>query len=100
MGSLGVVDGRRRRDGHWRLVHALHRDAGLPPAGPGGLRLADRAAVAPGRYYLFDLRTLCSESAENGLGAGSDVRCYSGRRHRGSPLHRHGCHALGCRMPV
>ncbi len=100
--SIGLVNRWCRCDGHRHLVDALHRHAGLPLACPGGLRLADCSAVAPGRYPFFGFRTLCGESAENGLSSRFDRQRHHGRRHRRLALHRHGAMRLAavCRFDL
>src|SRR5207244_664657 len=46
------------------------------------------------------LRAVCSEPAPAGHGSGFDWQRHYGRRHCRHALHRHGCHAFDCGIPV
>jgi len=61
LGSVSLVDRRRHCDGYRHLGNAFQGDACLPLASAGELLLADRSAVAAGRYFSLSVRAVCSE---------------------------------------
>ena len=88
-----VAHGWRDRHGAGHLVDALHRDAGVQPAGSHPVQLAHRAAVAPGCDARLRGGVAGGEPADDGPRERRRGKPRDGRRHRRHALHRDGRHA-------
>ncbi len=97
---LRLVSWRSRCYGVRNLVDALHRDAGLQLTCPGVLRLADGSPVAPDRHPCLRRRTLRGEPKENGARPSANGQYLYGAWHCGDALHRNGCDASLCGVPL
>src|SRR6202158_6029537 len=99
-GRAGLVVGRGLRDGNRHLVHALHRNAGVRPAGSRRLPLADRSAVTVCGHSRFGHCAVRGEPTENECVPSVRRKCPDGWGYCEHALHRHGCHALAGHNPL
>ena len=95
-----LVNRRGFGDGIWYLVHALRWDVGLPPAGPGAVRLAHGFMVVAGCNSRVCRRAFPSQSIQVGSGPGLLGQHPHGRRYRSHALHWHGRHAATRDVPL